>query len=201
MPIDTMKKILFIHIPKTGGSSVEKALNLHPHQVQDAFVSLSGTGKHLQHLTFKQINELDRKAEVNACKKFCIIRNPIDRFGSEFRWRKKIGHPLTKDMNEADFAEHLYKLKINGDLHNECHFRYQSDYFYINGVPSPDVEVFRLEEGMEKVEAWINSSFGLDISVSHSNATNLNKAPLAANVKDIVKEVYKEDALKLGYEL
>ena len=108
-------RIRRLGLPKTGGSSVEKALELHPHQVPDAKEYLSGTGKHLQHLTYSEMLTLNRDEEIGNCKKFCIIRNPIDRFHSEFRWRKKIGHPLTKEMDEYDFALHLLNRKKEGN--------------------------------------------------------------------------------------
>lgn len=201
MPIDIAKRLLFIHIPKTGGSSVEKALELHPHQVPDAKEYLSGTGKHLQHLTYSEMLTLNRDEEIGNCKKFCIIRNPIDRFHSEFRWRKKIGHPLTKEMDEYDFALHLLNRKKEGNLHTECHFRFQSDYFYINGSACSAIQVFRLEEGMEKVEKWINDTFDLNIEVSHANSTKSKSKVIDSKVDEVVKEIYKEDADLLGYEI
>lgn len=201
MPIDIEKKLFFIHIPKTGGSSVERALGLHPHQVADAGKSLSGTGKHLQHLTYDQALKLNRVDEINSAIKFCIIRNPIDRFRSEFRWRKKINHPLTRHMSEYQFAKHLEKLFDDGCLHKECHFRFQSDYFYVDGEPSPDIKVFRLEDGMDLVENWVNTTFDTNITISHSNATKKVHEPIEANIKSLVKKVYSLDAEKLGYKI
>lgn len=201
MPIDSKRKLLFIHIPKTGGSSIEKSLNLHPHQVKDANEYLSGTGKHLQHLTYGEMLSLNRNDDINNCQKFCIIRNPIDRFHSEFRWRKKIGHPLTKEMDEYDFALHLLNTKEEGNLHKECHFRFQSDYFHINGKACSTIQVFRLEEGMEKVEKWINETFNLNIKITHANSTSSHKKTIDTKVDDIVKEIYKEDADLLRYKI
>lgn len=201
MPIDTAKKLLFIHIPKTGGSSIEKALELHPHQVSDANKYLSGTGKHLQHLTFSEMLKLDRSEEINSCRKFCIIRHPIDRFYSEFRWRKKIFHPLFKDMDERDFALYLLNRKKEDNLHAECHFRFQSDYFFIDGNACSSIRTFRLEDGMDKVEQWVNKTFNLNIAVSHENSTQLKARVYDEKTNEIVKNVYKEDAELLGYEL
>nr|WP_320136356.1 sulfotransferase family 2 domain-containing protein [uncultured Amphritea sp.] len=202
MPIDVSNKILFIHIPKTGGSSVERALNLHPHQVSDAQEFLSGTGKHLQHLTFSQILNLGRGEDINSCRKFCIIRNPVDRFRSEFRWRKKINHPLTTNMNEHDFAVFLYDMKKDGMLSKECHFRFQSDYYYVDDTPSSDIKVFKLEEGMDIVQDWINCNFPVNISIPYFNTTKNESENLDDDqVVEIVKDIYAEDALKLGYDL
>jgi len=201
MPIDLKRQLLFIHIPKTGGSSVERALNLHPHQVSDPVEYLSGTGKHLQHLTYAQILKLKKDSELKICNKFCIIRNPVDRFGSEFRWRKKINHPLTRDMDELAFSMYLLDLKNKGELHKECHFRFQSDYFYVADKPSSDIKVFRLEDGMNLVEDWINRTFEVSINVTHANSTKKAKVEFDDRVIEIVKDIYSEDADKLGYQL
>ncbi len=64
-------KIIFIHINKTGGSSIEKALGL-PLQ------------KHLTALEFR--NKLGKK-KYNKRFKFAFIRNPYDKVVSQYSYR------------------------------------------------------------------------------------------------------------------
>ena len=201
MPIDDSRKLLFLHIPKTGGSSVEKSLNLHPHQVSDPQKFLSGTGKHLQHLTYEEVLRLKKEESLFSYNKFCIIRNPIDRFFSEFQWRKKINHPLTSEMDVRMFAEHLISLKDQSRLNRECHFRFQSDYFYVNHMPVENIKVFRLEDGMEKVQDWLSNFCSIKIEIPHANATKKIESSRSSGILNLIKIIYGEDAAKLEYEL
>lgn len=201
MPIDIIRNLLFIHIPKTGGSSVESALNLHPNQVDDAHEFLSGTKDHLQHLTFSEISDRLEYDVVLKCKPFCIIRNPLHRFYSEYKWRVKIKHPIVADKSIAEFAEYLYMRKLNNTLKNECHFRFQSDYFF-NDVGAIDtIKVFKLEDGMDKVEDWLLAECDISVRIPHINKDTSKASDCSDYVDGLVKEIYKEDAIKLGYVL
>lgn len=199
MPIDSKRKILFIHIPKTGGSSIENALNLHPNQVTDAKEYLSGTGKHLQHLTYNEICSLKSKDEIFNFNKFCIIRNPIDRFYSEFRWRKKIRHPIVENRNILDFANLLKEKKIEDTLKNECHYRFQSDYFYKDKKPSNEIVVFRFENGMKVIEEWLGDVANIKVNIPHKNKTDNKNELKDKKVDKIIEFIYEEDFKKIGY--
>jgi hypothetical protein len=201
VPIDDSKKLLFLHIPKKGGSSVERSLNLHPHQVSDPQKFLSGTEKHLQHLTYEEVLGLKRGESLYNYNTFCIIRNLIDRFFSEFQWRKKINHLLTSEMNVKMFAKHLIYLKEDRKLHRECHFRFQSDYFYVNGKPAENIKVFRLEDGMQKVQDWLSNYCSIKIEIPHANSTKKIVSLRSAEILNLVKIIYGEDAEKLEYQL
>lgn len=199
MPVDISKKLFFIHIPKTGGSSVEKALHLHPHQVSDAEEFLSGTNKHLQHLTYNEASKRIKTEVFQKLNSFCIVRNPVDRFYSEFNWRKKIKHPLVNDMSVLDFAEYLMQMKLSEKLEYECHFRLQSDYFYNENQRINSVKVFRLENGMNEVKEWLYGTLNIDIDIPHENKTNSKSNLKSQYIDDLVKEIYKDDFEKLGY--
>ena len=73
MYIDHDRKLVFIHIARTGGSSIKTALNLHDKQ-------------------YNEHHHLDSTYIPNDCKdyfKFAFVRNPFDRFVSLYHFRPK----------------------------------------------------------------------------------------------------------------
>ena len=92
MPISRERKLLFVHIPKTGGSSIEKALGLlgdwrvedrerlfgliqSPILKRQAFLS-----NFLQHLSLRDIQLV--LPEWNKYYRFAFVRNPWDKLVS-----------------------------------------------------------------------------------------------------------------------
>jgi hypothetical protein len=93
MPIDMSKGVLFVHIPKTGGTTICALLGLfgteHFHASQP-LPKLSPNYKSPQHFTYR---ELCRNLSADFCArayKIAFVRNPWDRFVSEFCWRKNM---------------------------------------------------------------------------------------------------------------
>ena len=73
MYIDHDKKLVFIHIARTGGSSIKTALNLHEKKYNEHY-------------------HLDSSYIPRECKdyfKFAFVRNPFDRFISLYHFRPK----------------------------------------------------------------------------------------------------------------
>lgn len=94
MPISKRYRCLFIHIPKTGGTSIEAALDIFGDwkfedqeklfgQIQSSDIkNLGYLSNYLQHLTYEQcqtITPID-----TSFKSFSIVRNPWDRLVSIF---------------------------------------------------------------------------------------------------------------------
>tara|TARA_R110000824_G_scaffold217727_1_gene404193 strand:- start:74 stop:748 length:675 start_codon:yes stop_codon:yes gene_type:complete len=73
-PKETFNKLIFLHIPKTGGTSVEYSL-------QRAF----GTGKE-RHYNIRQMQGVLKNENIEEYKIFTVIRNPFDRIISTWRW-------------------------------------------------------------------------------------------------------------------
>jgi predicted lipase len=94
MPINHQLRTIFIHIPKTAGTSIEYALGMHGDLKNigvDCYTDqqknkeyLFGGG--LQHLEAKQIKQYVGKDIFEAYFKFSIVRNPYDRLVSFFAW-------------------------------------------------------------------------------------------------------------------
>ena len=84
-------KCVFVHIPKTGGSSIEKVLNPEMDAVStlsdvDLFVGWSDEFKiWMQHATMQQMNDLHRE-NFTTYFKFGFVRNPWARAVSDYLW-------------------------------------------------------------------------------------------------------------------
>jgi len=90
-------KFIFIHIPKTGGSSIEKSLDKNvPH------VGKKNPSYHLQNTlpqnkhynTREYIDALDKKI-FDEYFKFSFVRNPWSIEVSRFEWMKLHGHKFS----------------------------------------------------------------------------------------------------------
>ena len=68
-------KILFVHIPRTGGSSIEKFFDFTP--------KLDHYKKQTQHSTLQEYSE---HCDVKKYFKFTVVRNPWDRLLSWYLW-------------------------------------------------------------------------------------------------------------------
>lgn len=82
------KKFIFIHIPKTGGSSIYKALG--GDRRNDPQHGYSKKLKfQLQHATASELrtHEFISESKFKEYFKFCFVRNPWDLAVSEWKWR------------------------------------------------------------------------------------------------------------------
>lgn len=92
VPFDRDANFVFVHIPKTGGTTVEHVLGL---RTEEAYFSslplphLVPSFKTPQHFTLQELEENLGGAFVAGAYKFAFVRNPWDRFVSEFEWRRR----------------------------------------------------------------------------------------------------------------
>ena len=73
MPYCNIRKFIFIHIPKTGGSSIERKLNLE--HTENGFETKDNIA--IQHSDWNYYNTLFGKEKFNKYLKFSVVRNPL----------------------------------------------------------------------------------------------------------------------------
>ncbi len=92
-------KGIFIHIPKTGGTSVEKLLGCKNRR-EEIFGRDENLWLPLQHASASQLIEynLVSQADFENYFKFAFVRNPFDLVVSEWKWRikKQIFSPFSR---------------------------------------------------------------------------------------------------------
>ena len=140
--INHNKKYIFIHIPKTGGSSIEKTLLSHEgidisSQSKNILSNLSKDildeyvlGKNRQHF---EMHNFEHKFQENYFS-FCFVRNPWDWVVSEFEWMRDFYNDfdeyIDKIKNKIDEfnSKELYKFKNIENYYQEKWF----DWFTIS---------------------------------------------------------------------
>lgn len=95
MPLSHRHRTIFIHIPKTGGTSIEAVLGMHGNREDVGVVPYPDQtadrerfyGRHLTHMTAERLRaELNDEAVFSSYFKFSVVRNPWERLVSTCAW-------------------------------------------------------------------------------------------------------------------
>tara|TARA_B100000780_G_C21056677_1_gene424547 strand:+ start:463 stop:1164 length:702 start_codon:yes stop_codon:yes gene_type:complete len=112
MPISHDLKIIFIHIPKTGGGTIEKSLGVFGEdnngslRVNYDILYGKENDKLLQHFTLQNI-KIIKQNEFNKYRTISFVRNPYDRMVSEYLWRTQI-----YGMKKIEFKRYIFEEVI-----------------------------------------------------------------------------------------
>ncbi len=142
------RNILFLHIPKCGGSSITSAFERMGYTV---LLQMSGLPiqKTLtaspQHLTITQIKPLLQLNEIQEV--FTVVRNPYSRLISEYNWvTRRILDPALIPSFESWVVEQIYQARANPN-HADNHIRPMIDFLSAD-IPC---RIFRHESGLNIV--------------------------------------------------
>lgn len=193
MPLFSNEKyrILLIHIPKTGGTSIEKYLS---EQFKMSFfspippVSMKICPQHLQ------ITDLRILLGNNWDYSFAFVRNPYTRIESEYFYR-------TQHLKrEPDFSTWVIKnLQVtkSNPFYLDNHMRPQTDFI------DSDVSLFKFESGFDKVIEHLHEKFHIDISnkfPKENVSLNRREVTWSLEALNLVNDFYANDFSQLGYE-
>ena len=190
--------VLFIHIPKAGGTSIEQTFlangwNMRHFDSGEDATTINPVRKcSPQHQNFNLLNAQFRLERFT--KIFCVVRNPLDRIISEYRWQRQ---HFGVDKCFADWLDCAFDSYSVDRFVFDNHIRPQH-YFLGTGV-----QVFRLEDGIENcIESLIEEGV-LSIStriperaMSGSGDAVVPNSQIAMRIR----EFYAEDYIQLGYK-
>lgn len=196
--------VFFVHIPKAGGSTIEKTFSSSGWQLSyyDAggpkslnFIRKTSP-QHMDKYQYNAIFDLGKFKVVFTC-----VRDPITRFKSEMAMR--FGNDFSRDINENNqFALKLIKRYLSNELAFDGHLRPQADYIV------PGVRVYKLESGMSQIIESLDQDYGLSLNYDGSQVLSREKKSgykssdilLSPYIEDYIKDIYSEDYNLLDYK-
>jgi hypothetical protein len=193
------RRVLFVHIPKTGGTSIEVAFRRADFTQSYRSQSFTARGCRPQHLTATDLVEEFPGLPFDYV--FAVVRDPVARFGSERVWRaghaKKQGEPI---MDFESFTSTWLDRYEADPTSGDNHFRPQVQFLL------PQMDVFRFEDGMD----WIMSRVAARLKVPRlGRAAPHRMRPrvevdrsldsLTAATRARLARLYLVDSVALGY--
>ncbi|MBY5956614.1 sulfotransferase family protein [Membranicola marinus] len=214
--IDHKHKVIFIHIPKCAGSSVEKAFEVRPQKGEwekANYTTLMGwcdkNKIHLQHATPQQLIDYGyiSKQQWNDYYKFIIVRNPYDRAFSDYKYISFM-HNLYGSFNDFIQGTGPYQKVMNSKkniIYRGDHLYPQSTFFFLDNKHIAYNQVIKFENIREGLQNVIN-----DLNLpSKFFDTRINKSlkifdhySLFYNRerKKLINNYYENDLQLLNYE-
>lgn len=142
MIISHGRKYIFVHIPKTGGTSLSLALEAKAKK-DDILIGdtpkaknrkrrlkdIKTSGRLWKHSRLTDIYGLVTQEQIDAYFVFTIVRNPWDRMVSYYHWLSEqvFDHPAVNVAKENDFQTFLSDTMIQHSLRNDVSRYYVSD--------------------------------------------------------------------------
>ena len=199
MPICENRKIVFIHIPKTAGTVINKLLDLRHKeklfQTKYGVYNFNGIKYSPQHLTPDLVIYL--RPECKNYFKFCLTRHPYNKVVSEYFWLKRdydkrpvrffmeyrFRNWIKNTMSLKDIDHKLDQIKyVKG-----CDMVYKQEDFLAN--PKPLLKTLGIDENIKLPKGHINKKGTSEIAQN-----------LSFKTKKIIQDFYPNDFEELGYE-
>jgi len=185
------KEFWFIHIPKTGGTSIETWLADHCKMSFHSPLVPGFLRCTPQHFTAETIKILEPHRDLNG---FTIVRNPYDRVESEYLYRTQNLQNHLKPVFSQWLLQNMQKAKRNA-YHFDNHLTPQS-YFLDDGM-----KIFQFENGFEHIIGEVARLYDIPLpeKIPHNNKSQKRPLNWSIEVLDKFNRFYNVDFEKLNY--
>ena len=193
----TEQKICFIHIPKTGGSSIQKWLHKNTDCVQP---------KKTLHCSLEHAKTVLPEIKTS----FCVVRNPWDWCVSWYHYQIKRANMninyILQNSNKIDLRKQKYNIETQKNILKELDKGFDNWLKNCNHAPqiqySQNIDLVlrfeNLNHEFKKIQHLVNCFSPLE-KINTTNRTHYQKYYNNKTI-DIVYNKYKQDIQELGYK-
>ena len=193
MPYCDEKRVVFLHVPKTGGTTIKRIFGIDKLNNSDPTIRPS-----LQHLTCTLLRNEMGAEKYDQYYKFAFVRNPWARIVSDYFWRQQL--PKKRPVLPfSEFVLNAQSLVRSGNYYDQefgDHFIPQINY-------TTDVDdVFSFESFAESVHT-VAEKLNVQIDpISSKEPKPYDKYWQYYDQKSrlIIAEIYAEEIEQFGFE-
>jgi hypothetical protein len=194
-------KVIFVHIPKCAGTSMEQFLKDNDLNV----LEFLGTYKNrsLHHLTSYELLMILRKRIFSKYYRFSIVRNPYERLLSEYYWTPIYGIGYKSGGCKKIFLDYVSKVVKNKDFFSNIyhdHFMPQYNYlFYKDKLLINNIFKY---ESLEYAIPYLKNKFNIkrEFPILNKRAEHIVKEDWTIEEKEIIYKLYEKDFILFNYE-
>lgn len=212
MIISTRRRYIFVHIPKTGGTSLALALEARA-AADDILIGdtpkaqrrrgrlkgLQAAGRLWKHSTLADIDGILPPEQMAQMKVICMVRNPWDRLVSYYHWLQE----QTFDHEAVRLAQGLSFSGFLNHPHTQASFLqwpFERHVTLANGAKRGDFFV-RLEDFQRDIAAF-EAHLGFGIELPKTNVSRRRRdyrSYYSEADSELVARLCAEDIARFGY--
>lgn len=186
------KKFFFAHVPKCGGTSVEKGLlkigvDLCFYDPKFFAAANRWNRSSPQHIANVDLERLISKNSFDSF--FTVVRDPVARFLSAFNHNRGVNAFFGKKIPWHESVDKfLARLETRSDYFG---YRFDNHFVPADFLVPKESKVFYLEDGLEPLTTWLCETSGLPpskIEFRHDNKKKYNVGYSPSRVKSFVKK-------------
>ena len=200
---DVDKKLLFIHIPKTGGTTIEDNMET---MNKPLFKGGYGVLRKVvyQHFDYKDYTKFFGIEMFNDFIKFSVVRNPYDRIISEYYWTPVVTNLGFKSGKSFDYFLNQLIDIVNNKKYNltiyHNHFIPQYEFICDSNKQIMVDHLFKFEEFKKILKFLKKNKYNVDFKKKLNDCKNAHKIKLNKYQKKIIYKLYKKDFSIFKYE-
>lgn len=202
--------IHFAHVPKCAGTAVVRYITNRTGPMafwESRFFEVPArdrwTKSSPQHVPLAVFDRLFPPGFFDA--RFAVVRHPVDRMAAVYLFQLEKEGSVSPETAFEDWLRALPDLPADQPFLFDNHTRPMVDF-----VP-PEAAVFRMEDGLDRVQAWIDDRLGLAPDPEHPQIPRINtryrrlggKVPefgISAEARALVERLFATDFERFGYD-
>jgi len=223
MPFFKDIQTLYLHVPKTGGTSIEtffynkvgnpekNAHNLYGWYLNRPDRIRVPDERSLQHFTYKEIvseefaSYFPKSVSDTNTRIIVSVRHPYERIVSELYWNKKIPTPFrnnaelpTPESVESAIRHFLYEDTAIHDNHRLPQFEFIRTLLDTK-YPLHNIDIVHCETLVQDMHQLGYTDFNLHINRNDDITSDKYRSLLNPNARKMIEEYYKDDFDYFGF--